>query len=97
LASTAVKDLEEGVRALPNMSTKKIHFLTAAIIIMKTLMTADSLSSSTGGVARDAKKQGLFQTTPLVESLPLSKLCAPHRCDELFVHPSAALSFVLFD
>lgn len=91
-----MKDLEEGVRALPNMSTKKIHFLTVAIILML-LMTADSLSSSTGGVAKDARSQGLFQTTPLVESLPLSKLCAPHRCDELFVHPSAALSFVLFD
>mmetsp|Transcript_19212 Transcript_19212/g.44954 ORF Transcript_19212/g.44954 Transcript_19212/m.44954 type:complete len:412 (-) Transcript_19212:435-1670(-) len=60
------------------MLMKRFPLLTVGIIA-KTLMTADSLSSSSGGVAKDARSQGLFQTTPLVESLPLSKLCAPHR------------------
>lgn len=54
-----------------NNMLRRVPLLTA-IIIVKTLM-ADSLSS--GGVAREARSLGLFQTTPLVESLPLSKLC----------------------
>lgn len=69
------------------MLMKRFPLLTVGIIA-KTLMTADSLSSSSGGVAKDARSQGLFQTTPLVESLPLSKLCAPHRC--------VVTSFLLF-
>lgn len=43
---------------------------------MKTTTTA--VSSSSSCVAQEARSLNLFSTTPLIHSIPLSKLCHPH-------------------
>ena len=45
---------------------------------MKTTTTTTAVSSSSSCVAQEARSLNLFSTTPLIHSIPLSKLCHPH-------------------
>ncbi|KAL9180232.1 hypothetical protein ACHAXT_008202 [Thalassiosira profunda] len=47
-------------------------------IFSRKMASSSTSTALSGCVASEARELGLFSTTPLIHSLPLSKLCAPH-------------------